>query len=665
MNCFSICKLCSSNSNKLSMKSPKKKENNIESIDQVDNDSTYGVIDPQTSITIENNDSNKKLSSLNSPQPSKIINVSFRHKARKVLFGNDRLSQPAIIKENTKDSSKILNRKSLPLFSSKNKRELPKLPVPSINENNSSSNNDGKNLFITSKEIPFDEKANEVYETIYPETDSIVDPFYTKIINDNKNTQKYDYPIFNNNKCKKGNGKEKNQINEDPIYTSASQIYGGSDDAYSSILSNVGGDKENGYAKVTERKNSNDTDSNIPMVDEDLPSSSTVQNPVSINLDSLYAKIKRPTNKEKNKEKNCLETTSKDPIPSSITNDSNKLLQKVDNTTFDSLYQQLDESGSGSIISSYSQNPSYRYITVRETVDVVRERIRRHEEELSRERNNNVNNPGREHYYSTINEYESVGDGNISDNIYDITNSSSTTTNYMNSKNLNINNKLSTSNPTNKIRIIKPKIIPSTTYPSMKQVLLNNNYNNQSQIKTKCVSMAEIDTLHKNNSNIHTIDIKLTGRKFNENLLESNINLQKTFLSSFDLSWSNQLDNAITFISEILGKETPIENVFDDTFNIGYNIISSSIDKIKDLSDSMIMSKTNFIDNGCQTERISKIPKVLERKKSIDIGTQTYNIQKIFNINKNKLSKINKTISKDYVSTIDLSNERSWPLKKE
>ncbi|CEF61260.1 Hypothetical protein SRAE_0000038600 [Strongyloides ratti] len=668
MNCFSICKFCSSNSNKLNVESPQKKEYYKENLDQTDNDSTYGVIDTQDSLTIENTEKNRKSIIINSPQPSKIINVSFRHKAKKVLFGGDRLSQPAIIKEPTKDSNKLLNRKSLPLFNSKNKRELPKLPVPSINENTSSVNNENKNLFISSKKISFDEKANEVYESIYPETDSIVDPFYTKIINDNKNTQKYDYPIFNN-KSKKNNVNEKNQINDDPIYTSASQIYGGSEDAYSSILSNVGGDKENGYAKMTERKSSNDSDNNIPMVDEDLPSSSTVQNSVSVNIDALYAKIKRPSNKEgnKNKEVNNKETNFNDSIPTSITND-NKILQKVDNPTFDTLYQQLDESGSGSIISSNSQNPSYRYITVRETVDVVRERIRRHEEELSRERNNNVGNHGREHYYSTINEYESVGDGNISDNIYDITNSSSTTTNYINSKKTNIiNDKSSTSNTINRVRIIKPRIIPSTTYPNMNKILYNNNYNNQSNIKTKSCSMAEINNIHKKRSNVHTINIKLTGEKFKETdkNVEPDINLKKTFLSSFDISWSSPLDNAITFISEMLGEETPVENVFDDTFNISYNIISASIDKIKDLSDSMIMSRTNFIDNGCQTERITKIPKVTERKKSIDIGTQTSNIQKIFEDNKKKLQRINKISSKDYVSTIDLSNERSWPLKKE
>uniref|UniRef100_A0A0K0FM06 Uncharacterized protein n=1 Tax=Strongyloides venezuelensis TaxID=75913 RepID=A0A0K0FM06_STRVS len=423
MNCFKICKLCSSNSNKFEVELSKTNRNNQDGVDQADNDSTYGVIDTSPSVSAESNENNKKSILINSPQSSKILNVSFRHKAKKVLFGGgDRLSQPAIVKETAKDNSKIVNRKSLPLFNTKNKRELPKLPVPSINEGATFSNNDKKNLFISTKEVSFDEKTNEVYESIYPETDSIVDPFYTKIINEN--TQKYDYPIFNN-KSKKNYGKEKSPLNEDPIYTSASQIYGGSDDAYSSILSNVGGEKENGYAKMTDRKGSNDSDNNIPMVDEDLPSSSTAQNPVPINIDALYAKIKRPSNKEVNKNK---DVNNKVPI-SITTNIDNSLSQKIDNTIPDSFYQQLDESGSDSIISSNSQNPSYRYITVRETVDVVRERLRRHEEELSRDGSSNMANQGREHYYSTINEYESVGDGNISDAIYDMTNPLSTTTN--------------------------------------------------------------------------------------------------------------------------------------------------------------------------------------------------------------------------------------------
>lgn len=43
---------------------------------------------------------------------------------------------------------------------------------------------------------------------------------------------------------------------------------------------------------------------------------------------------------------------------------------------------QLEESESGSIVSDgSSQNPSYRYLTVRESVDIVRERIRRREME--------------------------------------------------------------------------------------------------------------------------------------------------------------------------------------------------------------------------------------------------------------------------------------------
>jgi hypothetical protein len=46
----------------------------------------------------------------------------------------------------------------------------------------------------------------------------------------------------------------------------------------------------------------------------------------------------------------------------------------------DSIYQ-MDESGSGSITSSSSFNPSYRYLTVRETLGVIRERIRRRNEE--------------------------------------------------------------------------------------------------------------------------------------------------------------------------------------------------------------------------------------------------------------------------------------------
>uniref|UniRef100_A0A0N4ZZ39 cGMP-dependent protein kinase n=1 Tax=Parastrongyloides trichosuri TaxID=131310 RepID=A0A0N4ZZ39_PARTI len=637
MNCFAICKLCSTNSSKMKESTTKKKEKDKEFIDQVDNDSTYGVIDSTTSEIPDNEEKNKKTNSIHSPQSTKTTNVSFRFRAKKVLFGNDRLSQPSILKDNVKENTKSTNRKSLPIFCNKNKRELPKLPVPIVDDEKSNEKN-GK------RQISFDDKVNEVYESIYPEIDSIVDPFYSKL-NEGQGTQKYDYPIFNN-KSKKSTGREKNQ--DDPIYTSASQIYGGSEDAYSSIVSNVGGEKENGYAKMSERKD-NDPDNNIPMVDEDLPSTSIANNSVSVNLDALYAKIKRPINKHINRNMELENPRFEDSIPI-LSNTDNSILPKNDNITSDSLYQQLDESGSGSIVSSHSRNPSYRYITVRETVDVVRERIRNQQEEAFREGNNNNNNniipQGREHYYSSINEYESVGDGNISDNIYDI--NTSYTANYLKKNNEGV-------------RIIRPKIVPSTTYPSIRRMYDNRTVLNK--INSRSISMAEIA---KNNSNVKTINIKQLGKDYDKTSSSNNNdnNLKKNLSNSYNHSWSSSLDNAITFISEILGEQTPVEDIMDDAINISYDIFSSSIDKMKNISDSMISSRTNYSEIGSQTDCITKIPQRSNRKKSVDVETQTKIVKKVQEETLKKKIEPRLVHPKDYVSTIDLSNERSWPLKK-
>uniref|UniRef100_A0A0K0FM05 CUE domain-containing protein n=1 Tax=Strongyloides venezuelensis TaxID=75913 RepID=A0A0K0FM05_STRVS len=228
------------------------------------------------------------------------------------------------------------------------------------------------------------------------------------------------------------------------------------------------------------------------------------------------------------------------------------------------------------------------------------------------------------------------------------------------------NVKLPTSFTSNRVRIIRPRIISSSvTCPSIHNILIGRSNNNESEIKSKSASMAEINTLHKNNSNIHNINVNLMSGKCTDKdtkVKSDDMNLKKTFLSSFDISWNNSLDSVISFISEILGEETPVKNVLDDTFNISYDIISAGIDKVKDLSESMISSRTNFTDNGSQTERISKIHIVQERKKSMDAGTQTS--QKIHQDNRKRSVGQKKKISNDYVSTIDLSNERSWPLKK-
>lgn len=90
-------------------------------------------------------------------------------------------------------------------------RELPKLPKKAFNRNNIPS---------------IDDPTNPTYESIDVENDSISDPLYSKV-DENPSSQRYDYPMFRNKQ-----GKKKHPADE-PLYTSASQIYsGGSEDPY-------------------------------------------------------------------------------------------------------------------------------------------------------------------------------------------------------------------------------------------------------------------------------------------------------------------------------------------------------------------------------------------------------------------------------------------------
>lgn len=133
------------------------------------------------------------------------------------------------------------------------------------------------------------------------------------------------------------------------------------------------------------------------------------QNPreVPVDIDQLYAKINRPSMRRIRALQEA--NSSAEPGPSSVRRPM----------TVSFAQDQTNESGSGSIISGSSANPSYRYLTVRETVDVVRERLRQRQNQSTDQTDESGNGPIREHYYSTIaNEYESVGGGSLNDSIY-------------------------------------------------------------------------------------------------------------------------------------------------------------------------------------------------------------------------------------------------------
>ncbi|KAI6244176.1 hypothetical protein M3Y99_00090000 [Aphelenchoides fujianensis] len=176
---------------------------------------------------------------------------------------------------------------------------------------------------------------------------------------------RYDYPTFNSRPL------NRRKPPAEALYASASQTYSlNSDDPYSSIAINRRPPPKGFPAH---------------------------------NVDDLYAKVNRkPFDRVAQLNGN---------LPSTSSGASRFTLQQVQpstsglfNTYTDDPYQ-MEESGSGSITSNESRQPSYRYLTVRESLGVIRERIlRRNEENQSAEGNSQ-----KEHYYSTIsNDYESV-----------------------------------------------------------------------------------------------------------------------------------------------------------------------------------------------------------------------------------------------------------------
>ncbi|VDM57009.1 unnamed protein product [Angiostrongylus costaricensis] len=195
--------------------------------------------------------------------------------------------------------------------------------------------------------VPFaDEGGIPMYESIDPENDSVIDPLYSKLgdVTSVRHERKYDYPIFSGRKLS-----AVPLTHDDVVYQSASQIYtiGGSEDPYSSITSEP---RRNGIG-----------------ADRDEDSSGI--------YDPGYAKLKPELSKSV-RYKECIQRTEREA---------------------DQLYS---KNGDGESMSS--REPSYRYITVRENADVVRERLRQQGQ---------LTPPAREHYYSVIgNEYETVSD---------------------------------------------------------------------------------------------------------------------------------------------------------------------------------------------------------------------------------------------------------------
>lgn len=226
------------------------------------------------------------------------------------------------------------------------------------------------------EEIPNINDINPTYESVDTINTRVPPP---------RNNSRYDYPSFNRNQ----------RGNDDVLYASASQTYSlGSEDPYSSIVSDVDG----------VRQNKDDNSVGYARVSDDHLRQGTSRTTMGRSGESLYSKINK-----NNQNRNRMATSSSmtyQPSTSTSNGVSNtfkrvpsepskpvpeapfKRISKepelepykaVPVEAFEPTYQ-TNESGSGSITSSSSRNPSYKYLTVRETLGVIRERIRQREE---------------------------------------------------------------------------------------------------------------------------------------------------------------------------------------------------------------------------------------------------------------------------------------------
>lgn len=325
----------------------------------------YGVV----TVTGNPPTSNSKTTALH--------NINFR--PTPVKTPHERHSQPVT---NMLQNMLTFNRQSAP------GRALPKLPADLYTAIDKKAKRGG----VTAGDVDdirfVDETVNPMYECIDAETDSFVDPLYSKVGEGTgpfatfARDRKYDYPIFS--------GRPQNRTNPDEtVYQSASQIYAPqSEDPYSSITSERGrnandndGDNSSaydpGYAKVNLNNQPKPVDKKKAKIEK-----------TERELDLLYSKIRRNVSHYGD---------DSQPGPS---NRPDPILPSF--PIVDPAPAPIAFDGQSAVS---SREPSYRYITMRENADVVRERLRQQGQ---------LDQPRREHYYSTIgNEYETIANGNV------------------------------------------------------------------------------------------------------------------------------------------------------------------------------------------------------------------------------------------------------------
>ncbi|KAK6762485.1 hypothetical protein RB195_023274 [Necator americanus] len=232
----------------------------------------------------------------------------------------------------------------------------------------------------------FDEDGNPTYESIDLENDSLIYPLYSKLgdVVSSHPERKYDYPVFS---AKETSPSTHNYGGVD--YQSSSQVYiiCGSEDPYSSITPEP---RSSTTAVDRDACTSSACDAGYAKVKQGIGTSwrkETVKC-AEFEVDQIYSKIRRPS----------LITVDDTFSPLEVPNPA------ADKEIGDGIVAEISRPNSMAVDteSLSSREPSYRYITIRESAELVRERLRVQGQ---------LTLPAREHYYSVIgNEYETVGD---------------------------------------------------------------------------------------------------------------------------------------------------------------------------------------------------------------------------------------------------------------
>uniref|UniRef100_A0A914KX08 Uncharacterized protein n=1 Tax=Meloidogyne incognita TaxID=6306 RepID=A0A914KX08_MELIC len=474
--------------------------------------------------------------------------------------------------------------------------------------------------------------------------------------------ERYDYPTFLRN----GNG---GGGTDEHLYASASQTYSfWSEDPYSSIKSVMGdrasgvkGDEssiyEPGYSKI--RK--------IPV--QQKTKSLNVDEPKSSH--DLYSKIIHNQRSRKDFKPNNLPSTS---VEASNNNLDNSQKFSVDGKS--SLDNQQD-SASGSLTSG--SQPSYRYLTVRESPRIVRERIRRREEAaaaaalLAENNENSDRNIGErrpEHYYSEINEYESVGGGslynrpNSTEQLNEVNGHLSTSPPNQNNqfnKNLGTSEMLcidfglnSSTEPPHPPTSPIPKTLPTTSCSSSTEPP-------QSLISKPSIRRPVVLRMAPPKS-LSTLTEEHSKKLPSNGILSSNNEFSKHIRAVLQPIWSN----GGSFIGEKKqqkGGETSGQSSLTTSTR-------ASLVEVNTQTAPIPPSRIPVPLNGMLTKQNYNITRRTPSP-TRDVSVQTTGskaeqkglkaVKK--NVKKLPLPPLPGQVGKDYVSPIDLGNERAWPLK--